>query len=64
MSTDIVTWKNNGDRQFQPQALKTYLYVTIPFMFAVFAFWAGLQLHERTKEREKKHKMHEKLAQP
>lgn len=60
MSTDIVHWKE-GTRTFQPQALKVYLYVTIPFMVAVFVFWAVLQLLERKKEKKEKEQVHKKL---
>ena len=60
MSTDIVHW-DNGKRNFQSQALKPYAYVTVPFMAAVFIFWAALQLLERRRERKKKQQMREKL---
>ena len=63
MSTDIVHWTSNA-RIYQSAALKTYLYVSVPFTFAVLAFWGAMQLYEKEKEDKKARAEEGKLKHP
>ena len=50
MSTSIVKW-DNGQRDFQPEALKVYTYATLSFMIVTFAFWGWMQVIEKRREK-------------
>ena len=51
MNTDIVHWQNNK-RDFQIEALKPYLYITLPVTFFVVITWSVYQYRKKRKEKE------------
>ncbi len=63
MSTDIVHW-DNGQRNLQWPALKVYLYVSIAFMAATFAFWGIMQILEKQKEKKREDELNQKTGDP
>ncbi|KAF1354717.1 hypothetical protein BDV97DRAFT_88808 [Delphinella strobiligena] len=57
MSTDIVTWDTNSFNQQEKTvftgAVKFFLMLTFPLIFATFAAWAGFYWSEKRKERKR-----------
>lgn len=57
MSTDIVTWDTNSLNQQEETvftgAVKFFLILTLPLIFATFAAWAGFYWSEKRKERKR-----------
>ena len=58
MSTDIVHWKiagnGNSRTEFQSNALKMYLTISLPIMAATFIVWYGLHHYDVRQERLRK----------
>ena len=63
MNTDIVHWKDNK-RDFQIEALKPYLYLTLPITFFVVTTWGVYQFLKKRKEEEKLQQQEAHLNQP
>ena len=51
MSTDIVRW-SNGKKAFELDALKVWLYLSLPFLFITLTLWAILHYVAQNRERE------------
>jgi len=66
MSTDIVHWPDNGhggyEKDFKPDALKTYLAISAPFMVATFGVWYMFHFFEKRKARREKEQNEASLA--
>jgi len=66
MSTDIVKFEGPnggaGPKVFQSDALKLYIYISLPLMVLTFAAWAIIYKLESWKAEKKKKKASEKEA--
>ena len=53
MSTDIIHFKGKAgqNREFKVDALKLFLTISIPLMFATFLVWAAFHFWEKRRER-------------
>ena len=63
MNTDIVHWENNK-RNFQIEALKPYLYLTLPITFFVVITWGVYQFRKKIKEKDNQQQQEAQLNQP
>ena len=52
MSTDIIHFEGKAgqNQKFKVDALKLYVKITIPFMFATFLVWAAFHFREKRRE--------------
>ena len=64
MSTDIVKFEGEnggpGPEVFQSDALKLYIYISIPLMVVTFAAWGIIYKLEKWKAEKKRRQAHEK----